>query len=292
MVCAPIRLRRLVYHPLEEGVYGAIPPGWLPVYKFTWLQFVSFSMVAIVARAMRGLRWREQRNQILLIAIAVCLPMLFSYGGRFYTHSLHLWAILAGGIFTRFLNAPVRPKRILAFGLLALSPTAGIMGTGTPIPPGVYPSPSAWFLAPVVATRALDLINEAQPPGYVTWRQAEAVAKRVDELTGPGQPVYFQDDRDFALIVEWLADRPIDTGAWEETRPNKQARRLIDWAAEQDPRGCFVSRSSIGFPRDTSIEEIGGLYVGVRNEDAHGDRKAAKKLKKEQKRESKMKKKR
>ena len=94
------------------------------------------------------------------------------------------------------------------------------------------------------------------------------------------------------MIVEWLADRPIDTGAWEETRPNKQARRLIDWAAEQDPRGCFVSRSSIGFPRDTSIEEIGGLYVGVRNEDAHGDRKAAKKLKKEQKRESKMKKKR
>lgn len=269
-------------HPLEEGVYGDIPEGWLPFYKFTWLQFVSFSMVVIVMRAFRGMRWREQRNQILLIAIAACLPMLFSYGGRFYTHSLHFWAILAAGIFTRFLHAPVRPKRILAFILLALTPTVGIMGTGTPIPPGVYPSPSAWWLGPIVATRALDLINEAQPPGYITWRQAQAITDRVVESTPPGQPLYFQGDRDFALMIEWLADRPIDTGAWEETQPNEPARRLIDWAAENDPNGCWVSRSSVGFPQDVTVDEVEGLYFGVRDYDP--ERKDKKKEKKELKR--------
>lgn len=273
-------------HPLEEGVYGAIPAEWLPFYKIAWLQFVSFSIVVIVARAFRGLRWRERRNQVLLIAIVACLPMLFSYGGRFYTHSLHLWAILAAGIFARFLRAPVRPRRILAFGLLALAPTVGIMGTGTPIPPGVYPSPSAWLIAPVVATRALDLINEAQPPGYITWRQAEAVAARVKELTVPGQPVYFQGDRDFALMIEWLADRPIDTGAWEETQPNKQARALIDWIANENPNGCWVSRSSVGFPADVNVEEIAGLYVGARHAVPADTRKARRKAKRALKRDA------
>lgn len=272
-------------HPLEEGVYGAVPPEWLPFYKFTWLQFVSFTMVVIVARALRGLRWREQRNHILLIAIAACLPMLFSYGGRFYTHTLHLWAILGSGIFTRFLHAPVRPRRILAFGLLALTPTVGIMGTGTPIPPGVYPAPSAWLLAPLVASRALDLINEAQPPGYITWREAQAIAERVEEVTEPGQPVYFRGDRDFALLVEWLADRPIDTGAWEETQPNRELRALIDWAATNDPRGCYVSRSRIDIPEDAKVEEIGGLYLGYRADASKNGHNPMKKLKKFFKRE-------
>ena len=268
-------------HPLAEGVYGAIPPEWLPFYKIAWLQFVSFSVVIVVLRAFRGLRWGEARNQVLLIAIAACLPMLFSYGGRFYTHSIHLWAILAAGVFARYLCAPVRTKRILAFGLLALAPTVGIMGFGTPIPPGTYPMPSAWLIAPVVATRALDLINEAQPPGYVTWRQAEAVAQRVREVTVPGQPIYFQGDRDFALMIEWLADRPIDTGAWEETQPNRQARALIDWAASHNPNGCWVSRSNVGFPAEAEVEEVAGLYVGWRHADPTDARKLRRKLKRE-----------
>lgn len=274
-------------HPLEEGVYGHIAPEWLPLYKFTWLQFVSFSMVIIVVRGFRSLRWREQRNQVLLIAIAACLPMLFSYGGRFYTHSLHLWAIVAAGVFTRYLNAPVRPIRILAFGLLALTPTVGIVGTGTPIPPGVYPAPSAWLLAPVVATGALNWINDAQPPGYITWREAEAIAEYVDEVAEPGQPIYFRGDRDFALVVEWLANRPIDTGAWEETQPNAKARALIDWAAEHDPRGCYVSRARFAIPADAAVKEINQLYVGVREgKGRNSDEKAEKKrLKKELKRE-------
>ena len=132
--------------------------------------------------------------------------------------------------------------------------------------------------APLAASRILEFLNESQPWGYVTWRQAAVVAERIKETTAPGQPIYFQEDRDLALVVEWLADRPIETGAWEETRPDKQARKLIDWAAERDPNGCWVSRSSIGFPPDVTVEEIEGLYFGVRdNEETRKDRKKEKK---------------
>ena len=83
-------------------------------------------------------------------------------------------------------------------------------------------------------------------------------------------------------MIEWLADRPIDTGAWEETQPNEPSRRLIDWAAENDPNGCWVSRSQVGFPQDVSVEEVENLYFGLRGDD--GARKENKKEKKELKR--------
>ncbi|HRI89360.1 MAG TPA: hypothetical protein PK869_13895, partial [Candidatus Hydrogenedentes bacterium] len=83
-------------HPLELGIYGAIPDGLLWFYKLTWLQFVSFTLLVLMIRSFRGLRWRERRTQILLAIIVASLPMLFGYGGRFYTHSIHIWAILAG----------------------------------------------------------------------------------------------------------------------------------------------------------------------------------------------------
>lgn len=248
-------------HPLEEGVYGHIPAAWLPIYKMAWLQFVSLTMLVLVLRAFRGLRWHEQRTQILFAVVLASLPMLFGYGGRFYTHTLHVWSILAAGIFTPYLRAPVSAKRILAFGLLAIAPSAGVMGTGTPIPPGVYPFPSAWWLSPTIAIGALRWINEAQPPGYVTWQKGEAVAARIDATTDPDAILRFDNDRDFALIVQWLAHRRIDTGAWEETQPDRSKRALIKWAVANDPRTCQVSRFDLSYAADAKVERIGDLYI-------------------------------
>ncbi|MDZ4859811.1 MAG: hypothetical protein SGI88_12610 [Candidatus Hydrogenedentes bacterium] len=263
-------------HPLELGVYGALPSEWIWFYKIAWLQFISISILVLMIRSFRGLRWGEPRNQILLAIIAASLPMLLNYGGRFYTHSLHIWAILAGGLFAQYLVAPVSRKRIIAFCLLALTPSAGIMGTGTPIGPGVYPMPSAWLLGPFIAAGGLRLVNDSQPPGYVTWAQTSAVGERVAALTEPDQIIYCEHDRDFALMVQWHAHRPIDTGAWEETQPGKQAMELIDWAGRNNPRACFVSRFNVGFPADMYVEQVGDLFIAIRM-----DKKDQKQLRKE-----------
>ncbi|GMU94158.1 MAG: hypothetical protein AMXMBFR4_32160 [Candidatus Hydrogenedentota bacterium] len=253
-------------HPLETDAYGSLPTQWLPLFKITWLQLVSVIMLVLIVRSVRGLRLHETRTHMVAALLLASLPMLTGYGGRFYTHTLHLWCVWAGGLFSRYLSPPVSGRRIALFLLLALCPTIALIGTGTPLKHGAYPAPSAWILPPLVATGGLKILNGLNPPGYVSWDEAQLVAARVEELTGPDDIVYFEWDRDLALMIAWLAHRKTDTGAWEETQPKPGARALIEWTARNDSRAVYVSRSTLGLPEDTTIERVGDLYIAFRRE--------------------------
>jgi hypothetical protein len=236
----------------------------LPLRKLTWLQFVNLTVLILVVKGLWSVRWRELRYQLILISLAAALPLLVSYGGRYYTHTLHYWAMLAGGLFVTGLAPPVSWRRIGAAIALALCPSVGLIGTGTPVPAGAYPVPSGWIVSPIIALSGSHAFDVLQFPGYVSRRNAEAIAKRLRELTAPGQIISFQRDRDFALMVAWYADRPIDTGAWEETQPNEEEKRLIEWYIATDPNACIVSRSPIGIPDDMVREKVGGAYIATR----------------------------
>ncbi|MCC6490981.1 MAG: hypothetical protein IT364_26070 [Candidatus Hydrogenedentes bacterium] len=255
-------------HPIDLGVYGEFSPWMRPIMKFTWLQMANVFLMVAVVIAIPRVKWREKRNQLLLAFLVALLPMLFSYGGRYYIHTIHIWAVVAAALFTGLLAEPLRWKRVCTLALLALCPAPALVGTGSPLRPGAYPVPSAWMLGPPVAMGALRLLDGGKALGFASFDDCAAVAERVKQETAPDQILYFTWDRDTALIVAFLADRRIDVGAWEETMPRRLQQDLIRWYAYHDPHACYISRVGYGVPRDIPEEAVGDLLVGLRGADA------------------------
>ena len=252
-------------HPIDLGVYGEFEPWLRPIMKFTWLQMANVFLILAVVIALPRIRWREKRNQLLLAFVVALLPMLFSYGGRYYIHTIHIWAIFAAVLFTGLLTQPLRWKRVGAVALLALCPAPALVGTGSPLLPGAYPVPSAWMLGPPVAMGALRYLDGGKALGFASFEDCGAVAERVKKETAPDQILYFTWDRDTALTVALLAHRRVDVGAWEETMPNGPQRDLIRWYAYHDPHACYISRVGYGVPRDLTEEFVGDLFLGLRD---------------------------
>ncbi|MCC6694334.1 MAG: hypothetical protein IT365_01770 [Candidatus Hydrogenedentes bacterium] len=255
-------------HPIDLGVYGEFTPWMRSIMKFTWLQMANVFLMVAVVLAIPRIQWREKRNQLLLAFLVALLPMLFSYGGRYYIHTIHIWAIVAAALFTGFLKEPLRWKRIGALALLALCPAPALVGTGSPLRPGAYPVPSAWMLGPPVAMGALRYLDGGKALGFASFEDCAAVAERVRKETAPDQILYFTWDRDTALTVAFLANRRVDVGAWEETMPSRLQQDLIRWYAYHDPHACYISRLGYGVPRDITEEAVGGLFLGLRDAEA------------------------
>lgn len=268
-------------HPLDAGLYGIIDPWRLPFLKLTWLQMIDLFIVLLVVLAAPRIRWRETRNLVLICLLLGFLPMLFSYGGRFYIHTVHVWAIFAALPFMGFLGAPVRWRRVAAVCLFALSPAPSLIGTGTPYPPGVYPVPSAWMVGPFVAGGGLRLLNGGAGLGFASLDDCRTVAEAIRKETEPDQIVYLTWDRDLGVAIGYLSDHPIDTGAWEETMPDEPSRNLIRWYAFKDPTPCYVSRVGYGIPHQIEERQIGSMYVGFKAVEPVGEAANADNAKKE-----------
>ncbi len=251
-------------HPIDLGVYGEFEPWIKPLIKISWLQMVHLFIALLAFAALTRVRWRERRNQLLACSLVALLPVLFSYGGRFYIHTLHIWAILAACLFTGLLAPPLRWRRVAILGLLALCPAPALVGTGTPLAPGVYPVPSAWVMAPPVAMGALRYLEGGKALGFASFENCQNVADIVRQRTRPDQILYFSWDRDLALPVGFLSHRSVDVGAWEETMPTESQFEMLRWYAFHDPTACYISREPYGVPYGIEKELVGDLYVGFR----------------------------
>ena len=292
-LAAPWLLRIYVFrdwfsHPLDQGLYGEIEPWKLPFVKFAWLQMVNVFLILPVLFALPRIRWRETRNQVLLCLLLGCLPMLFSYGGRYYIHTVHLWAIFAALPFTGFLGEPLRWRRVVAVALLALCPAPSLIGQGTPFASGVYPMPSAWLVSPVVAAGGLRYFDGGGRLGFVSLDDCRVVSDEIKARTEPDQIVSLTWDRDLGVAIGFLSGHPIDTGAWEETMPNELSRDLIRWYAFHDPTACYLSRFGYGVPHGIPERRVAGLYLGIREpvDEEGGAIDAAKKAERKKQRKS------
>lgn len=250
-------------HPLDQGLYGIIEPWKLPFIKLAWLQMINVFVVLLLILALPRIRWRESRNQVLLCLLLGFLPMLFSYGGRYYIHTIHLWAIFAALPFIGFLGEPWRWRQVGALALLALCPTPSLIGHGTPYLPGVYPMPSAWIVGPVVAAGGLRYLDGGGRLGFASLDECREVSEEIRAKTEPDQIVYLTWDRDLGVAIGFFTGHPIDTGAWEETMPDELSRTLIRWYAFHDPTPCYVSRETYGVPHQIPERAIAGMYLGL-----------------------------
>ncbi len=275
LLAAPWFIRIVVFrdwfsHPLEQGLYGTIESWKLPFVKLVWLQMIDVFIVLLVLIAVPRIRWRETRNQLLLCLLIGFLPMLFSYGGRYYIHTVHLWAIFAAVPFMGYLRESARWRKIGILALLALCPAPSLIGRGTPFPSGVYPMPSAWMVPPAVAVGGLRYLDGGGALGFASLEDCKEAADDIRARTKPEGIVYLTWDRDLGVTIGFLADRPIDVGAWEETMPDESSRVLIRWYAFHDPHACYLSRMSFGIPAGVPKQPVDGMYLGFRNDARKG----------------------
>lgn len=257
-------------HPLETGLYGDFE-GWrLVAAKITWLQCVNLTLLLVLVRSARVWPLRGPRTKLLIALTAAALPVLWSYGGRFYAQVLPYLAIAAAGLFAPHLRRSTWRRKAAAV-CLAFCPMVTVVGTGTVIPPGVFPLPSAWCVPPAVAAGALNPGREVPLFCSATYEEAKAAGAYLDEAAPADAIVTFgwHGYRDLALAVAFFANRPIDIGGWEETAP-LESERPPRQPGETRPR-CYVFFSGWPGAREPlKAKQFGPLVVAVPGEDGSG----------------------
>jgi 4-amino-4-deoxy-L-arabinose transferase-like glycosyltransferase len=252
-------------HPIDLGTYGRFS-GWrVTLIKLVWLQLLNLGLCLIVFRALRATSWKDPRNRLLLACALGFLPMLFSYGGRYFAHTVHFWAILGAGLLMPLVAKAITKRRVVALAALALCPTVVLVGFGTVVKPGPIPVVSAWCLPPFVAGGGLKMLKSGEALGLFPFEDACEAAEYVRAHTEPDAIVHCPGmNRDFALLVGFTANRPIDKGAWEETMPDEETLSAIQRHARTNPTGCYVTKRPGAIPPDCTIRQFGTVYVGLR----------------------------
>lgn len=249
-------------HPIDAGVYGEHSAAMNALLKLSWLQCINVGLLLACVHSARFTRWRNAENALLLCLIAVGLPSLISYGGRFFGTALPILAIVAARLFAPLLQRPISVRRALACACLALSPTVLLMGTGTRMPPGPVPMMSGWFLPVATASGLLARLEHGEAVGQSPYKSAEQASAYIREHLSARGTVYFFQNRDMALLVGYALNRPTDSGAWEETRPSKHALDLLERYARIDASGVYIALRKGLMPNGATIEKSDGIYIG------------------------------
>ena len=252
------------HHPIESGMRGHFGPIEGRLFKLIWMQMVNIPMVLLVLRAWRLSPRRGARHALMRGQLLGFLPMLLSYGGRYFSHTLQIWMVIAAGLLAPFLKPPLRPRLVAFFLLLALCPTMVVITGWRPLfKPGVYPMISGWLVAPSAGLARQ--VAGGSRMFFPMWDEAVELAAYIKEHTEPDQVLHISalNGPQFATMVGFLADRPVDTAVYEEVWPPEQMRRLLRWSIQHDTRGCFVVAQS-GFVDAPRTEREGADRQWVR----------------------------
>lgn len=252
-------------HPIEMGIYGVYSKWAQPFVKIAWLQLLNLGLCLVAIRAARTTRWRDPRDRSLVALAAGFLPMLISYGGRYFAHTVQFWAILAGEALAPLLRPPRNWRRLALLLFPVVCPTVVLIGFGSVMNPGLFPMGSAWLLSPGVALGGARLMKGGEKLGLAPFEDAQKAAAYIRAHCNEDAIVHFprRGDRDLALMIGFLTDRRIDDGAWEETQPDAAGLRRIRQYAQSDTTGCYVATEPTAMPPRARITRFGRVYVGV-----------------------------
>ena len=147
----------------SSGAMGARTAGEVIGKGIIQLQIINPVLLIIALLGWR--REKDDRAGVVKALLTGFLPMLLTYGGRYFMHTWPLWAILAGryvhGWLERAMGAPAneltarRPslsKRVTALLLFAVLPLP-VLATGMGSGFGVIPGPTAANAAAFVAVK-------------------------------------------------------------------------------------------------------------------------------------------
>ncbi len=231
-------------HPIDAGVWGHFPPLLVPLVKLLWMQVINIPFLFLAAWAMRHrLDWHDNRVRLAAMMALVPLPLLFSYGGRYWLQTLPYWTLLAAGVLAPALRSPLWKKRAAGIMLpLAVPAILLITGMGNGAHPLLVPCISGWWLPPVGGFFGRSLLDDGRRAGAPGWSDAVQAGEFIRARTRPGQIIHLDaaNYRQWSAILGFHANRPIDTAVWEEVRPPQWELRILSWQREHDSTGIYV----------------------------------------------------
>lgn len=256
-------------NPLASAIPADFGAQLLGIYlKMKWLLMVDLLIVLLVIRAWRMIPWFETRYKLLLCNLLGFLPMFFEYGGRFFFHTLQVWAILAVVPLVRFLSPPLRVRRVALFIVLAfVCPPLILAGNEGSLGLRIHPVPSGWTMMAVVAASGNVFAGEEDEQGNLSYGAAVELGAHIKRVTAPDQILHvvghgeYKGMASLAVTLGYHADRRIDTAAWPEVRPADPDQAATSAA---DLEGCFISRDPDAIPEGLVKTEAAGFYVGTR----------------------------
>jgi hypothetical protein len=238
-------------HPVDAGVWGEYGPWERAMVKLLFLQNINLLLVFLVWRGLRMVNRRDVRTVILLCLGVGLLPMLITYGGRYYIHSVPIWCIVAGAGLVPFLQPRVRWRRLVAITAIALiAPYVAFFSAFYPDrPPRILPMPSGWLVPPAFAFAGWEFMRKGERLGF-PWGDIQAVGDYVRENSPPDEIIHVDApgrlDQHIAGALAWAASRPIDTALWEEVSPPPIVLDLLETRSSREASGIYV-RLARGF---------------------------------------------
>jgi hypothetical protein len=251
----PWLIRVVSYHDwlYAARVDPAAPRGRLPLGPLSLLNLhLIFLPCALLA--LRRLTWREPRKALVLSMLIGFLPFLATYGGRFSSHTVPLWSLLAALTLQRLL--PPAPTRRRLAGVLALTfvpfPLYGHFDQFVVFPS--FTAPHACLM--LILGRGIELGEREYD------EDALALANYVTLHTSPREILHTPDPAVGDMLFV-LTGRRTDAAAWWEVSKQEVTAQLKKRAEEADT-GFYIAREKKKLPKVNRTVKIGRYVVGIR----------------------------
>ncbi|MHC1605510.1 MAG: hypothetical protein ACXQTP_06045 [Candidatus Methanofastidiosia archaeon] len=200
------------------------------------LQLQMFNPILIVLGILGYRKMNEDMPQqkIIKIFILGSLPMLIFYGGRYWIHTMPLWAICIGWYVKDFVK---NKKRVMIIAILMIIPSVMVTTMrGTPIIPSLTGTDASILM----------WVNE---DGFIFDKQydedCEVVASFLEKNLAPDAIVHGKPEWVSDMIVT-LTNLRTDGGAW--------------WEVSSESTGIVPDAIVSLYPMENSIR-IGKFYV-------------------------------
>jgi hypothetical protein len=233
----------IFYTPWLSHVLGNL--DWLPVLEKAGMpggmfeKMLSLQMFNLVLLGLGfwGIAVAPRTSAARMLPVYMLigfLPILFSYGGRFFMHTMPMWALLGAGVAGRLLPPQVRTRRIIGIALLTLVPVPSISVMKDKIAP--MPITGSHLLLVVAFSGDSALSKGDKSEAY--REDCEQLAQWLKTATRPDEIIHVNTVW-LADMISLLSDRPTDFGAWWECSKESAklyGKALRDW----DPGATFV----------------------------------------------------
>ncbi|MBA4389255.1 MAG: hypothetical protein C0404_14880 [Verrucomicrobia bacterium] len=221
---------------------------------FLSLQFINITFLVLGLIGLR--RFSHPAAGFVRSMLAGFLPMLITYGGRFWMHTSPLWALLVASVLLRLLPPEPTRKRIVVLILCTLLPlpllTFGVIGKGLKLLPNIG---GATFSLAYVLSPATEDDDFNRLSAFIVSNTADREIVHVDPAR------QYLGDR-----IVHSTGRRVDVGGWSAEVRNVKMLEIVESYRRDDTNCLFVYEgadipASLGCSR---IETFGRFRVGVR----------------------------
>ncbi|MFC1672131.1 hypothetical protein ACFL01_03240, partial [Planctomycetota bacterium] len=239
------------------SLIGGIVTGFLS------LQFINPIFLVIGLARLR--RFAHPAASFLKHILVGFLPMLISYGGRFWMHSSPIWAVFIASCFIRWLPEGASRKRIAALALCTLIPLPAIlMG---------QPKGKAFGISPSIGGAAFTLAYILSPAEKDT--DFEKLAAYVTQHTSPLEIVHVDPEKNYlGDRIVTATGRRVDVGGWAAEVRSGAMRKTVEGYRAVDTDCLFVyERRDVPETLNCDrVETIGRFNIGMRGKKMPLDR--------------------